>query len=193
MKRLLLCVAAALAMASCVPVDDFGAYWDKGVVDPQLEGTWKTVGPPRREPEAGGIARLRFKRAGSLYSFEMMGAIDPAASPAEDGARAFNARTLRIGKRKLLMQRNGEAPYDGILTSYEITGRTLSEYWLQGNVVLRFLRTRHPGAKNIHKNEGEGDFLVIGTFDDDVFRILSEIADDPVYWRLAARYEKSSK
>ena len=39
MKKLCLCVAATLAMVSCIPVDDFGTYWDKGVVDPALEGT----------------------------------------------------------------------------------------------------------------------------------------------------------
>ena len=40
MKRLWLCVAGSLALTSCVFVNDFGTYWDKGFVDPALEGSW---------------------------------------------------------------------------------------------------------------------------------------------------------
>jgi hypothetical protein len=184
MKRLCLCVAATLAMVSCIPVDDFGTYWDKGVVDPAIEGIWKNISGPGSSPEAG---ELRFTRTGSFYSMNVVG-VDPPINPEVWG----NARTLRVGKRRLLMQRNRQAPFDGILTSYEIRGRTLSEYWFHGAAATEFLRTRHPGAKNIHTNNGEGEFVVIGTFDDEVFRILSEIADDPTYWILVARYEKAS-
>jgi hypothetical protein len=198
MKRLCLCVAATLAMVSCIPVDDFGTYWDKGVVDPALEGTWKNIGLPGSSPEEKfGYRELRFTRTGSFYSMNVVG-IDPSMDPEvleqvkRRKAGAGNARTLRVGKRRLLMERNRQAPFDGILTSYEIRGRTLSEYWFQGDAAVEFLRTRHPGAKNIHKNDGEGEFVVIGTFDDEVFRILSEIADDSTYWVLTARYEKTS-
>ena len=198
MKKLCLCVAATLAMVSCIPVDDFGTYWDKGVVDPALDGTWKNIGLPGSSPEERlGARELRFTRTGSFYSMNMVG-IDPSMAPEvlervrRRNARAGSARTLRLGKRKLLMKRNGEAPYDGVITSYEIRGRTLSEYWFQGDAAVEALEARHPGAKNIHKNDGEGDFVVIGTFDDEVFRILSEIADDSDYWILTARYEKAS-
>ena len=75
---------------------------------------------------------------------------------------------------------------------YVIRVRTLSEYWYQGDAAVEAVEARHPRAKNIHKNDGEGDFVVIGTFDDEVFRILSEIADDSDYWILTARYEKAS-
>jgi hypothetical protein len=186
MKRLCLCVAATLAMVSCIPVDDFGTYWDKGVVDPALEGTWKIISLLGSSPDSPEARELRFTRTGSFYSMNVVG-IDPPTDPEVWG----NARTLRVGKRRLLMQRNRRAPFDGILTSYEIRGRTLSEYWLHGSAAAE-LRTRHPGAKNIHKNEGEGEFVVIGRFDDEVFRILSEIADDPTYWILTARYERAS-
>jgi hypothetical protein len=198
MKKLCLCVAATLAMVSCIPVDDFGTYWDKGVVDPALEGTWKNIGVPGSTPqERLGARELRFTRTGSFYTMNMVG-IDPSMAPEVlervrmRNARAGIARTLRLGKRRLLMERNREAPSDGVLTSYEIRGRTLSEYWFLGVEAVEFLETRHPGARNIHKNDGEGDFVVIGTFDDEVFRILSEVADSPTYWTLMGRYEKAS-
>jgi hypothetical protein len=198
MKRLWLCAAASLAMVSCIPVDDFGTYWDKGVVDPALEGTWKNIGVPGSSAEEGlGARELRFTRTGSFYSMNVVG-IDPSMDPKvleqvrRRIGRLGSARTLRVGKRRLLMERNGQAPYDGILTSYEIRGRTLSEYWFQSDDALEFLRTRHPRAKNIHTNGSAGEFVFIETFDDEVFRILSEIADDSTYWILTARYEKAS-
>jgi hypothetical protein len=178
MKRLWLCIAATLVMASCIRVDDFGKYWDKGVVDPALEGTWKNIRLPRSDikPDA-----LRFTRTGFSYSMY--------AVYSEGDVPARSARTLRVGKRRFLMDRSREGSNDDYLWAYEIRGRTLSEYWCN-DALVEFLRTRHPGAKNIQVREG---LVVIGTFDDEVFRILSEVADNPTYWRLMRRYEKASK
>jgi hypothetical protein len=73
-----------------------------------------------------------------------------------------------------------------------VHSRTLSEYVLINTAAVRFLRTKQPGAKNIPKNDDEGGYVVIGTFDDEVFRILAEIADDPTYWQRICRYQKAS-
>jgi hypothetical protein len=43
MKRHFLPIIAFLLLSSCTEVEDFGAYWGKGVVDPALAGTWKSV------------------------------------------------------------------------------------------------------------------------------------------------------
>jgi len=198
MKRLWLCVAATLAMVSCIPVDDFGKYWDKGVVDPALEGTWKNIGLPGSSAEERlGARELRFTRTGSFYSMNMVG-IDPSMGPEAlervraRNARAGIARTLRVGKRRLLMKRNREAPYDGLITSYEIRGRTLSEYWFLSDAAVEFLEARHPDAKNIHLGTDGAPPIQIRMFDDEVFRILSEVADNPTYWTLMGTYEKAS-
>jgi hypothetical protein len=44
MRRHVLPVVALLLLSSCTDVSDFGAYRDKGVVDPALEGTWQKIG-----------------------------------------------------------------------------------------------------------------------------------------------------
>jgi hypothetical protein len=177
MRRLSLCIAAMLVTVSCIRVDDFGKYWDRGVVDPALEGTWKNIRLPASDlkPEA-----LRFTRTGTSYSMY-----------ADSDTPVGNARTLLVGKRRLLMDRSRERNDDNYLWSYEIRGRTMSEYWFQGDAVLEFLRTRHPGAKNIHQGR-DVELVEIGTFDDEVFRILSEVADNPTYWTLVRTYEKAS-
>ena len=183
MKKLCLCVAATLAMVSCIPVGDFGTYWNKGVVDPALEGTWRKVRRPGQAPEESNVGpdELRFMRTGSSYSMYVDG-----------DAQARSVRTLRVGKRRLLMDRSRERRDDNYLWGYEVHGRTLSEYWCLSDAVVEFLRTRHPDAKNIHQGGDMSQLVKIGTFDDEVFRILSEFADKPAYWILMRRYEKAS-
>lgn len=58
------------------------------------------------------------------------------------------------------------------------------------DVAVDFLAAKHPSAKNIGRNTGEGRYIVIQTFDDEVFQILSEISDIPAYWNLVCQYKK---
>ena len=53
MKKLCL-VVACVSLISCIPVDDFGSYWDKAGADPQLAGTWKRIAAnPQQTREQG--------------------------------------------------------------------------------------------------------------------------------------------
>jgi hypothetical protein len=63
---------------------------------------------------------------------------------------------------------------------------------MDNGAVLEFLKAKHPTARNIKRNVGEGEYVVIDTFDDEVFQVLSEIADNPAYWILTCRYQKVS-
>jgi hypothetical protein len=63
MKRFWPYLVAVLALSSCTPVDDFGAYWDKGFADPVLEGTWKKAGLPGEDiGNIPGADLLRFTK-----------------------------------------------------------------------------------------------------------------------------------
>jgi len=55
---------------------------------------------------------------------------------------------------------------------------------------VAFLAIKHPRAKNIRSNVGEGAYAVIGTFDDEVFRLLSELTASPSCWRRECEYQK---
>ncbi len=61
---------------------------------------------------------------------------------------------------------------------------------MENGIAVDFLQSKHPTAKNIRKNIAEGTYVEIGTFDDEVFQVLSEIADNPAYWILISRYKK---
>jgi hypothetical protein len=200
MKRLWLCIVCSMVLASCISVDDFGAYWDKGVVDPALEGSWKKLGLPGEDRDSiPGPDELRFTKNGASYSIQAINPIDPASEPdlaaemKRDNEHVMSARTLRIGRQRLLMERDAVSPGDGILTRYEVRGGTLNEYWLDNDAAVDFLEQRHPGARNIRRNTGEGRYVEIATFDDEVFRILSEFVDDPAHWILICQYRRAPK
>jgi hypothetical protein len=52
------------------------------------------------------------------------------------------------------------------------------------------IEARIEGATNFVEEHGTGTFAVIKHFDDEVFRILSGIADDPSFWNLVCEYKK---
>jgi hypothetical protein len=192
-------MVAVVVQLSCTPVDDFGLYWDKGFVDPALEGSWKKLARSGEDPnDIPGADLLRFARNGTIYSFQEIDPIDPAFEPdviqqiKADNERRLSARTLRIGKQLFLMEHDPEATAESanMIVRYEVRRGMLREYWINNAVAVEFLLAKHPLAKNIRKNTAEGDYVVIKTFDDEVFRVLSEIADNPAYWFLMCEYKK---
>jgi hypothetical protein len=194
MKRFCLSIVAVLCLSSCTGVEDFGLYWDKGFIDPALEGSWKKIGLPGQDPKGiPGPDLWRFTRNGTGYSLQLTNRIDQTAEPEvvqrqkADNERRMSARTLRVGKSLFLMT-GGQGK--GAIERYDVQRGILQEYWINNGAAVEFLRAKHPTAKNIRRNVGEGEYVVIDTFDDEVFRVLSEIADNPAYWFLNCRYQK---
>jgi hypothetical protein len=197
MKRFWPWLVAVLALSSCTGVEDFGLYWDKGFIDPALEGSWKKLGLPGRDINSiPGADLWRFTRNGSSYSLQWINPVDQTAKAGAseqlkgDNERLLSARTLRIGQHVFLMQRDSAGQGKSAIERYDIQRGTLQEYWMNNGAAVDFLEAKHPTAKNIRRNVGEGEYVVIGTFDDEVFRVLSEIADDPAYWFLNCRYKR---
>jgi hypothetical protein len=196
MKKHFLPVLAFLLLSSCTPVDDFAAYWDKGVVDPALEGRWKKIGIPGQDLDSTpGADQLLFVKDGPSYSWQMINPLDStlpadvAAQRKKDNDGRWALRTLKIGNHLFFAIRGSEKP-DGMMIRYETKGDLLLEYVMENGGAVGFLEAKHPTAKNIGRNTGEGRYVVIKTFDDEVFQILSEISDDAAFWELECRYQK---
>src|SRR5258706_10008229 len=122
MKRLWLCLVVILALSSCTTVEDFGLYWNKGFIDPALEGSWKKLVLPGQDPdEIPSPDLLRFTRNGSSYSLQGINPIDQTAEPdvieqqKAENDQPMSARTLRIGKHLFLMHRDQEGQGDGTI------------------------------------------------------------------------------
>ena len=192
-------MVAVVVQVSCTPVEDFGTYWDKGFVDPALQGSWKRLTAPGENPAETTCAdMLRFTRNGTSFALQGIQPIDRTLEPdviaqvKADNEERVSARTLRIGKSLFLMEHDpaGPAKNSDVIVRYEVRRGTLRQYFINNPEAVEFLEAKHPSAKNIHKNEGEGEYVVIKTFDDEVFQVLSEIADKPDYWFLNCEYKK---
>jgi hypothetical protein len=198
MKRQILPVVAFLVLTSCTPVGDFGAYWDKGVVDPALEGRWQKIGIPGEPIDSiPGSDQLLFVKNGQPYSWQGINPIDSklSAEQAErrkkDNEARLDAKTLKIGNSLFIMSRGPGGTPMGNLERYEIQGDLLLEFTMDNGPGVDLLEAKYPTARNIHKNKSEGSYVVIDTFDDEVFRILSEMsASAATYWQLECRYRK---
>ena len=197
LTRRLLPVVVLLLFSSCIPVGDFGVYWDKGVVDPTLEGTWKKIGIPGEDVDATpGADQLRFTKDGQSYSWQAINPLDStlsddaAAQRRKDNEARWALRTLKIGNHLFFAARGPEGNRGGMLNRHQGQGDFLLEDTIENGAAVDFLETKHPTARNIHKNKAEGRYVVIDTFDDEVFQILSEISDDAAFWVLQCRYRK---
>jgi hypothetical protein len=198
-KRLAWPVIALLGLTSCTEVQDFGAYWDRGVVDPAVGGRWSKVAEPGYSlSSTPGADTLVFLRNGSSYSLQMISRID-ATLPADvasrqraDNERRYTVRTLAIGRQTFFMVRLPPAPQqqDGVIERYEIKGGVLRQYNLRADAAFEWLQARHPTARNITATTGQGATVVIDRFDDEVFRLLSEIADDATYWDFIGQHRR---
>jgi hypothetical protein len=73
---------------------------------------------------------------------------------------------------------------------YSISGRTLLLCQQIGPGMVEFLRARYPDVRSVHENKGEGEYLVIDTFDDEAFTILSNIPGQEKYWDCEQKWER---
>ena len=143
-KRHLVPVVAFLVFSSCTPVEDFGAYWDKGFVDPALAGRWQKLGMPGQNiDDIPGADQLLFEKDGLSYSWKMINPIDSrlsaeeAAQREKDNDSGWALRTLKIGNH-LFWAFVAPGGKKGNIIRYEIQGDLLLEYQANNGRALIF-------------------------------------------------------
>ncbi len=70
MIRRLLVLGALLSLGACIPVEDFGAYWDKAGIDKALEGSWVRLAANEQQTidSSYGVGTItRFDVKGDAY------------------------------------------------------------------------------------------------------------------------------
>jgi hypothetical protein len=181
----LLC-AAALLLASCIPVKDFGAYWEKGTADSALFGKWEEVPKDADDKDIGTFDVTDKSGAYQIDSLDEEERKKPDYVP-------LIAKTLTAGPYTFLMVRE-EKKKDGDILRYKVEGDTFQEYALKPEPMAMLLKEKYPDVKNIERPECKEncwfDGVRIETLDDEVFKILSEIPDTEEYWNATEKYRR---
>jgi hypothetical protein len=175
-------LTALLCSAACIPVDDFGPYWNRASIDRRLVGEWKQVpmAPGQTPGDGFGIGEvMRIAIKGDAYELTPL---DDAGKQRDDPL--YPVKTLTVGPHSFLVY----GPTDGLMERYRLQGRTLTICWQFGAAMVDFITARYPKAVNIGRNEDDGRFVVIKRFDDEVFRAVASIPDTA--WVCNRQYER---
>jgi hypothetical protein len=180
MKKVAL-IAAMLSLASCIPVDDFGEYWDKALIDIRLAGDWKMVAATPDQTREHGYA------IGDIMQFVPKdGAYDVTSeSERAAGKQPMRAKTITAGAYQFLAI---SAQKKGLIYRYKVGAQELELCMDLGPNQVEFVKTNYPYAKNLKKNRGEGSYLTIALLDGEVLGILSKIPDLDLYWDCDRKY-----
>ena len=150
MRLPILSVLLLLPLTSCIPVEDFGAYWDRASLDPQLKGKWRRIAAsPDQTREhgypIGDISELVEKDgAFELITHRLTGAV-----PDEHGP-LWPVKTLTTGRHRWLLF----GPQKGFLLGYQFDGAYLHMCPIGGPEMADFIRSRYPAAPNLVVTSG---------------------------------------
>jgi len=180
MKKLWLFFATAL-LSSCITVDDFGDYWQKGTIDSRLFGSWQE----EKQPQV-----LIISKNDSMYRIDSG---DAKERVRKDYAPLL-ARTLKVQDNTFLMICDSiKCPGTGDLIRYKITGDMIEVYILRGEAMNALLKEKYPHAESFLVDNNEGSHITgphITKLNDEAFKILSGIPNDKKYWGLGERYRR---
>jgi hypothetical protein len=192
MKKLLPLFFLAALLVSCIPVDDLGGYWDKGVIDKLLIAKWL---PDREFKSHSDSEPLVITSNGDIYKID---------SPNEKERQRENykptyARTLQVGNYLFFMV----GPRQGDLLRYVVRGNALEIYTLNAHAMGVLLKRDYPDVKNIQidecaicrtrsKHDESYDDVKIKLLDDEVFALLAKVPDTAAYWTQERRYTKAA-
>ena len=169
-----------LSLTSCIPVEDFGSYWEEAGKDPKLSGTWKVVAGPNI-----GLSR-RFVDAGDYYGHSALNAEGKLITAPEEQEAVLVVKTMAIGRYTFLVFSSAEPTPDGkqsgVIFRYKIDGDNLELIHHAGPDLIRFVEKNYPRAVNIKANKDLPAYVEIDTFDDQVAKIIAAVPDTEVYW-----------
>jgi len=161
----------AVMLASCIDVEDFAATWSKTFLDPDLAGHWRKIS---QVPEDARHQWFFNERHGA-YEVQLF-----TDNRADDDGPMYPVKSLAVGPYLFLA--NG--PQKGLMIRYKVVDGDVLWYKLDFRKTWAIIQEKYPDQKNIYQDSAADGAVKIKTFDDEVFRIISTIPDDDVFWHL---------
>jgi hypothetical protein len=161
-------VLLLLSLTTCIPVEDFGAFWDRTDLDQRLKGKWKQIAasPDQTREHGYGIGNISelVERDGAFELLHIS-----TSSAGEDGP-TWPVKTLTTGRHQWIVLGRRNA----VLAGYQVDGRYLHICPGGDTLMAAFIRTRYPNASNIDTSLGVGPPVGIKLFDATAFAILRD-------------------
>lgn len=167
--RVLSIFLLVFSLSGCFIVKDFGAYWDKGIVDADLESKWVNVNDSKNV--------LNLKSTDDHY--------------VQDGTKN-TMKTLVIGEHKFMMiidNTNGKNSMN-MLVNYEVKDNNLKIYQFKQELYEKI--QKEIGDNSYKVKSGKISSLAISTLTEDSLKSLEELAKDRKYWAEFMIYKKVS-
>ncbi len=211
-------IAVLLAAKGCIPVEDMGEYWDKGTIDPALEGAWKEAGA-----EGADYGQFfLFVKSDDYYEARntpVMGASEMGRMP------SIHAKTMMVGPHKFLLL-NYEQYYKDVEAAQrklvakiaEETGEDVNEaddtgmmseqrhnfkgilqrYTVENNILSIYQPNYEALGKAIEDGEVKGTLsdedemtpLRISKLDEETIKFLLRMSNDSKYWEEVQRFKR---
>jgi hypothetical protein len=178
---------ALLSLGGCIPVDDFGAYWDKGTADSALTGTWEDIPEAgEKAKKDGGVAIVCAETACTLDTLD-------AEEKKKADYKPSTLRTLDLGGVYQFLMVREEGKTSGDMIRYTVEDGVFRQHTPVPVKWEAFLKEKYPKAKNITRpacppDNCSFDSIDIKTLDDETAEILSQIPDTAEYWVTSDRY-----
>lgn len=173
-------VLLLLMLASCIPVDDFGAMWDKAKPDPALVGTWQMVGGGKPGNERWTVS------AGEKDQRVVMTEANGQPSPEASLARSLTHK----GKSFLLLKHENRA--EGTLIRYDIANGVPRQWGINNDAAVGRWLAEHPeysGKLSASRPEMLSSPLkAMGRLDEASLDALAALPED--MWQVVAEYRK---
>jgi hypothetical protein len=187
-SRLAITLLAALSLSACIHVEDLDDAWDVAMMDSALEGSWRKIGAePAATHAMPGPEILTFRKAGLQYEV-------PFTEPGKK-AENYAVRTIEAGNAGLLIVKfegpGGQPPPpdfpQGWVIRYDVTGDVFRYYFPNGRRIGPLIAT-YSATSSIRLDDFGA--LIIKKFDENVRRLMMDVAKDPSYWKRTGEYRK---
>jgi hypothetical protein len=157
----------SLCLLSCIYVEDIGYYWDKGIIDQAIAGSWKS------------------SDSDDCSSFIVSG---DSYQVIEKGKKENSLyRTLLLGDNKFLMVKDAKGKY--LLIKYQISDNNFTTYTPDEAKKEGFLRD-YPDS-NIIISDEKFSTATIKHLDEKTAELLQKIAGDETYWKVASTQHRA--
>lgn len=156
-----------LLLTACIQVKDLGPFWDSGVIDPTIEGTWTSM-------ERGG-AKMVFTVKGRSYLMTYV------SEEAETEPKFV--RTLKIGENNFLMVKEHMDDIKGTLIAYAVANNQMALFAPHREKKELFLET-YPNNPFVVSRT----MMTIPVLNKESYDMLAILASDPKWWQEIKRY-----